>query len=136
MSSLSPWTKSMGVLAATCGSAIIGAGYMSRMGRYELSAKTPPRLAPVNKTRRQCRSNCPYANQDELTFSQPVQRGCERHGAALAEPSDDDLLRWDPVGGHEFLDDAGDELRGLEDPRSVIHEGLDGVREAIDIVPL
>lgn len=46
MSSLSPWTKSMGVLAATCGSAIIGAGYMSRMGRYELSAKTPPRLAP------------------------------------------------------------------------------------------
>ncbi len=65
-----------------------------------------------------------------------MQRGCERDGAALAEPSDDDLLRWDPVGGHEFLDDAGDELRGLEDPRSVVHERLNSVCEAIDIVPL
>lgn len=65
-----------------------------------------------------------------------MQRGCERHGAALAEPSDDDLLRWDPVGGHEFLDDAGDELSGLEDPRLVIHERLNSVCEPIDIVPL
>jgi len=83
MSSLSPCTSSMGVLAATCGSAIIGAGYMSRMGRYELSAKTPPRFAPVNKTRRQCHSNCPYAS---YKMNVPFPNPCSAAVSATAPP--------------------------------------------------
>mmetsp|Transcript_2770 Transcript_2770/g.10883 ORF Transcript_2770/g.10883 Transcript_2770/m.10883 type:complete len:244 (-) Transcript_2770:280-1011(-) len=46
MSSVSPCTTSAFVRVAADGSGIIGDGYMSLMGRYELSANTPPRLIP------------------------------------------------------------------------------------------